>query len=201
MRFIDALKKVSLGVGILAISSAAASAQSLSGVTAQLVTPLSSQTAKVGAAVTAKLDGSVKIADGETLVRGTELEGTVSAVQTAEGRGAASVSVVFTTAKLKDGKEIPIKATLLGAYASGGDFDFEDRDDLAASTPAHVSNQYSIDQEPGALNNVSLRAAVADPTSGTFSQKKGNFKIAAGSYLEIGVAPAGTGSSTTSAAE
>ena len=198
MQFSISLKNLSLGLGILAISAATASAQSLSGVTARLVTPLNSQTAKVGEPVTAKLDGSVKIANG-TLPKGTELAGNISAVQAAEGRSVASISIVFTTAELKDGKKIPIKATLLGAYPPSADSDSEDGYNFTALTPAQVSSAYAVDQEPGALRGIALNAAVANANSGTFSKKSGNFKLAPGSYLEVAVAPAGEGNAASAA--
>ena len=199
MQFSVSVKRLFMGLGILAISAATVSAQSLSGVTARLVTPLNSQTAKVGEPVTAKLDRSVKIANGDSLPKGTELAGNLSAVQSAEGRSAASVSIVFTVAELKSGKKIPIKATLLRAYPPSVNSNSGEGDELADPTPAQVSSEYAVDQEPGALHDIALNAAVANPNSGTFSKKSGNFKLASGSYLEIGVAPAGAGNATGAA--
>ncbi|MFP5230261.1 MAG: hypothetical protein ACLGXA_21810 [Acidobacteriota bacterium] len=195
------LRKLSMSFVILAISAVTASAQSLSGATAILVTPLNTRTARSGQPVTAKLDDSVKLANGATLPKGTQLAGNISSVQAAEGRGAATISVVFTTAERKDGQKIPVKATLLGAYPPDVEEYSGDGYVGAGITPAHVSSQYSVDQEPGVLRGITLNAAVKDDTSGTFSKKSGNFKLDAGSYLQIAVAPAGAVSDTTSAAE
>lgn len=195
MQFSFSLKNVSLGLAILSMSAAAASAQSLTGVNAKLVTSLDSQTAKVGQQVAVKLNDSVKITNGETLPKGTQLVGTVSEVKAAQGRTPASVTVVFNTAELKSGKKIPVKATVLAAYpASGGD-----GLDVLGAAPAEVNAKFSVDQEPGALPGVTLKSAVQNPESATFSKDNGNFKLASGSFLQLGVAPAGAANGTSAA--
>lgn len=194
MQFCFSVKNVSLGLAILSMSAAAAWGQSLSGVNTKLVTPLNSQTAKAGQQVIVKLNDSVKITNGQTLPKGTELLGTVSEVKAAEGRNPASVSVVFNTAQLKDGKKVPVKATLLAAYAASAS-------DSVGVAPSEVNEKYTIDQEAGALpGGVTLKAAVQNSDSGTFAKENGNFKLGAGSFLQLGVGPAGA-SGATSAAE
>ena len=80
MRFTFSLKNLSLGLAMVSLSAGAAFAQSLTGVNARLVRPLDSQTAAQGQPVTAKLDGSVKTADGVKLPKGTELIGKIADV-------------------------------------------------------------------------------------------------------------------------
>lgn len=196
MQFSLSLKNISLGLAILSMSAAAASAQSLTGVNTKLLTPLDSQTAKVGQQVAVKLNDSVKIASGETLPKGTQLLGTVADVKPAQGRNAASVAVVFNTAELKGGRKIPVKATLLAAYPPAGGNGLE----ILGVPPSQIDSKYTVDQEPGALPGVTLKAAVQDSDSGTFSKEKGNFKLATGSYLQLGVGAA-TSAGATSAAE
>lgn len=195
MQFSFSVKNLSLGLAIVAMSAAAASAQSLSGVNTKLLTPLDSQTARIGQPVAVKLNDSVKITTGETLPKGTELVGSVSEVKSADGSNPASVTVVFNTAELKGGKKVPVKATLLAAYpANGGD-----GLDEVGPAPSHVEAKYTVDQEPGALRGVSLKSAVENPASGTFSKQKGNFKLAAGSFLQLAVGPASANGSTSAA--
>lgn len=196
MQFSFSLKNVSLGFAILSMSAAAASAQSLAGVNTKLLTPLDSQTAKVGQQVAVKLNDSVKITSGETLPKGAELLGSVSEVKPAEGRNPASVTVVFNTAQLKGGKKVPVKATVLAAYPPAGGSDL----DVIGVAPAQVDAKYSVDQEAGALPGVTLKSAVQNSDSGTFSKGNGNFKVAAGSFLQVGIAPA-SAAATTAAAE
>ena len=201
MRFTFSLKNLSFGLAIVSLVSAgAASAQSLAGVNTRLVKPLDSQSAAAGQVVTVKLDGSVKTPDGVKLPRGTQLIGKVTAVTPAQSGHAASVSIVFTEAQLKGGKQIPVKATLLAAYPGDEGVESQYSDQTMDSVAASIPADRTIDQEPGALPGVALKASVQDPNSGTFSKKDGNFKLNAGTFLQIGVAPA-TGSGTTSAAE
>ncbi|HEV2278244.1 MAG TPA: hypothetical protein VGS02_08710 [Acidobacteriaceae bacterium] len=191
MQFSFSVKNLSLGLAIVAMSAAAASAQSLSGVNTKLLTPLDSQTAKVGQQVAVKLSDSVKITSGETLPKGTQLVGSVSEVKAAEGSTPTSVTVVFNTAELKSGKKIPVKATLLAAYPANGD-------DIGPA-PSQVEAKYTVDQQPGAIRGVTMKSAVENPDSGTFSKEKGNFKLAAGSFLQLAVGPASANSSTSAA--
>lgn len=200
MRF-SSLKNWSLGLALVSfVSLGAASAQSLVGVTTRLDKPLDSKNATVGEVVTAKLSGSVKTSDGMNLPRGTELVGKVASVQPARNNGPASVALVFTSAKLKDGKQIPVKVTLVGAYTSSEGSDATYGDQVMAPPPSHVNPNDTFTQQPGALRHVAMNSAVKNGDSGTFSSTDGNFKLDAGTYLQLGIAPA-SDSNNTSAAE
>jgi hypothetical protein len=200
MRF-TSLKSFSMSLAVVSLLSAgAASAQSLAGVSTQLVKPLDSETAAAGQAVAVKLNSGVKTPEGVKLPRGTELIGKVTAVTPAQKGSAASVTVVFTEAQLKGGKQIPVKATLLAAYPASEGVEAQYSASTMDTVTDHVASDHTVDQEPGALPGVTLKAAVQDANSGTFSKTDGNFKLTAGTYLQIGVAQA-SGSSSTSAAE
>lgn len=82
-------------------------------VQAQLDKTLDTKKAKQGDPVTAKLVQGVQIPDAEALPKNTVLEGHVDQVQASENKSDAMVTVTFDKAKLKDGKEVPIKATVL----------------------------------------------------------------------------------------
>jgi hypothetical protein len=196
MRF-QSFRNLSFGLAVVSvISMGVASAQSLVGVNAKLDRTLDSKGAAVGQVVTAKLDGTIT-AEGTKLPKGTELIGKIADVKNANG--AVSVSVVFTSAKLKDGKEIPVKATLLAAYPEMDPVGESLGDVGAGPAPALVSADRTFDQEPGALSHVALTSAVKDPDSGTFSSTNGNFKLLAGTNLQLGIAPASAASGTNAA--
>ena len=198
---IFSLKHLSFGLALVSfVSVGVASGQSLAGVNAKLDHTLDSKSAAAGQVVTAKLDGTVTTADGTKLPRGTELIGKVAQVKSANG-GAVSVSLVFTSAKLKDGKQIPVKATVLGAYPAV-DLVGETLGDTASTgpAPARVDGDRTFDQEPGALAHVAMTSAVKDKDSGTFSSADGNFKLVAGTNLQVGIAPE-TAASGMNAAE
>ncbi|HEX4040019.1 MAG TPA: hypothetical protein VHX37_18340 [Acidobacteriaceae bacterium] len=199
MRY-SSLKNLSFGLALISfLAAGAASAQSLAGVTTRLDQTLDSRTAKVGEAVSVKLNDTVKTPDGVKLPRGTQLLGKVAEVKTAANSGPASVTLVFTSAKLKDGKEIQVKATLVGAYTSseGGDSTYGSQ--TMAPAPALVNADDTFDQQAGALHRVSLTSAVKNSDSGTFTSKDGNFKLQAGTYLQLGIAGAGNSGLTRTA--
>ncbi len=200
MRFTLSLKNLSFALAMASfVSAGAASAQSLVGVNTRLVQPLDSRTATQGQTVAVRLDGTLKTADGVKLPKGTELLGKVTDVKAAANGGPASVSVLFSTAQLKDGKQIPVKATLLAAYPSSEGEQSLDADQTIDTVANHVGPDHSVDQEPGALPGVALTAAVQSANSGTFTKADGNFKLTAGTYLQMGVAPATTSNSTSAA--
>ena len=197
MRF-TSFKKLSFGLALVSLAAAGgASAQSLVGVNTTLDRTLDSKSAAAGQVVTAKLDGTVTAADGTKLPKGTELIGKVADVKNANG--ATSVSLVFTSAKLKDGKEIPVKATVLAAYPELDPIGATLGDVATQPAPAKVEGDSVFDQQPGALSRVALSSAVKNHESGTFSSTNGNFKLLAGTNLQVGIAPASSGSGTNAA--
>lgn len=74
---------------------------------------LDAKKAKQGEPVTAKLQQNVQIPDAQALPRNTVLEGHVDQVQASENKGDSTMVVTFDKAKLKDGQELPIKATVI----------------------------------------------------------------------------------------
>jgi hypothetical protein len=80
---------------------------------ATLDSTLDAKKAKQGEAVSAKLEGNVQIPDAQALPKNTVLEGHVDQVQPSEHKSDSVVVVTFDKAKLKDGQELPIKATII----------------------------------------------------------------------------------------
>lgn len=200
MRFAVQLKTLSFGLALITCFAAgAASAQTLLGVNARLDHALDSKTAATGQVVTAKLDGSVTTPDGLRLPRGTELVGKVDEVKASEKGGPASVSLVFASAKLKDGKSVPVKATLVAAFPSDEGDTASFSQQTIPAPPEQIQANTSIHQDAGALGKVSLVSAVKSSDSGTFSRTDGNFHLSSGTCLQFGIA--GNGGSATAAAE
>lgn len=204
MKFNVSLKHLALGVstGLLGFSAAAYAQPAnqnyqLVGVNARLVTSINTDTVKAGQAVEAKLDGSVTTSDGVKLERGTELLGTVADATPSADRSQASLTLVFTTAQLKDGKKVPVKVTLLAAYPASEADDATYGDSLVGPAPQHVDPQQTVLQEPGLLSNVEMKSAVQGEDSATFSKAKGNFRLSAGTYFQLGIASANGGGATT----
>jgi hypothetical protein len=202
MKVSVSVRYLGLGVAMALLGfPGAASAQSsdqLVGVNARLERAINTDTVKVGDAVTAKLDGSVTTSDGVKLEKGTELQGTVADAAPSAHRGPASLTLIFTKAQLRDGKQIPVKVTLLAAYPSSADDNATYGSSVIAAPPQHIDADQQVEQEPGLLSHVELKSAVQGQDSGTFSKTDGNFRLDAGTWLQVGIAPAGGGALSAS---
>jgi hypothetical protein len=197
MRF-ESLKNLSFGVALASfVAVGAASAQSLVGVNAKLDRTLDSKSAAAGQVITAKLDGTVT-SDGVKLPKGTELIGKVAEVKAAQSGSPASVSLVFNSAKLQGGKEIPVKTTLLAAYPESALDGATYAADTIGPAPAQVGGNSEFNQQAGALGHVAMNSAVKSSESGPFLSD-GDFKLLAGTVLQVGIAPAGTVAATNAA--
>jgi len=72
-------------------------------------------------------------------------------------------------------------------------------DVAVGQAPAQVAGDGVFEQQPGALDHVALSSAVRNHESGTFSSTNGSFKLLAGTNLQVGIAPASSGSGTNAA--
>jgi hypothetical protein len=85
----------------------------LVGARASLSKGLDAKKAKQGDAVTAKLQDDVKIPDSVELPKNTVLVGHVDQVQPSQNKSDSTVQVTFDKAQLKNGQQLPIKATIM----------------------------------------------------------------------------------------
>jgi hypothetical protein len=164
----------------------------LMGANARLINTVDTKKVSPGEAITAKLTSTVKEAGSVELPKGTLLIGRVDQVQPSANGSPATLSVTFDQAKLSDGRTVPVKATLLGAYPeNAGDYYVETGNGgaLIGGLPASVPADQKIDQEPGALGNVEMRSAVQSSASGVFSSKNRNIDLKSGTQLQVAIAP------------
>lgn len=162
---------------------------------AQLNQTLISSRVSVGQRVTAHLTMKLHTRNGLVLPRNTQLIGKVSELQSGHGK-MTRIALLFNQARLKNGRVIPVKATLLGAmppatsgFYSGGNY-FPD-------TSKPVSCKAEIDQQSGELSHVALHSSVQSPNSGIFLSKRKGIRLPAGTQLRLAIAPLHT--STTAA--
>ncbi len=200
MRFRMSTGKLSLGFAAAALLAAgAASAQPappsssatsqtawLAGGTARLDHALNAKNAKQGEAIEAKLDRTVKTPDGTELPGGTELRGTVTAVN-ASSNGGSSISIRFDKAVLKDGKTVPVKVAVIGAYPNDENRMGLEGEASMGPVQKHVSMKDRFDQEAGTLQHIAMKSRVSGENSATFSNKNGNVKLRAGTFLQVGI--------------
>lgn len=169
--------------------SASGQTWDLVGVNARLDHTLDTKSAKQGEAVMARLDDSVTTAGGVKLEKGTQLTGTVTEVEAASNGGPSSLTLVFTTAQTKDGKQIPVKVTLLSAFPANANSEAAYGVTDMGPAPRHVRSNETIDQESGMLSHVSLHSRVQGENSGTFRKTDGDLDLKAGTYFQVGIAP------------
>ncbi len=172
-------------------SSSRSQAWHLVGVNAHLQRSINTSSARSGQKVVAKLNEAVTTSSGIRLDRGTLLMGRVAHVSDSSHRGPSSLSIVFTSAKLHNGRVIPVKATVLSA-ARGSAYGWEDSSNPLGPAPHHVSPKENVQQKPGLLTDTAMRSAVGNHNSATFVRKNGNIKLLAGTYLQLAIAAHGS---------
>jgi hypothetical protein len=182
------------GLGVSGYATAQSSPQHLQLVSADaaLVHSVDSKDAKPGEMVTAKLTSDVKSADSMELPKGTLLIGRVQHVRMSTDNGPSRLSIVFTKARLRDGRSIPIKATLLGAYPGGASnsYDYTGVGGPYTSMQPHlIPYDQKVDQEPGTLSHVAMHSAVQSSASGVFTSKDRDVNLKSGTELQIAIAP------------
>lgn len=159
---------------------------------AQLVKAVDSKDASQGQTVKAKITSDVKTANGMKLDEGAMLIGKVEQVQKSNDGGPAKLSLVFDQLQLKDGKTVPVKATLLGAYSANSytyAVDAAAAGSLMPLQPHNIPDDQKVDQQPGALSHVAMQSAVQSNVSGVFTSKDRNVNLKRGTRLQVAIAP------------
>ncbi len=165
--------------------NSAASSDHLVAASAELQHVLDAKTAKQGDTVTAKLSQTVHL-NGTALPKNTLLVGHVDSVQASENNSASKVVLTFDQAKLTNGQQVAVKATLIGVYPAG-----------ALLTYPSLSPEMQIDQVPSGSHGFGLTSNVAASNSGTLSENGRNIRLANGTELQFAVSPATASASTS----
>ncbi len=157
---------------------------------AELTQPLNAKSARQGQSVTAKLTSNVKTEGRTELPRGTLLMGKVDQVQNAYANGGMSkISIVFNEARLSNGREVPIKATLLAAYPPVSYNVTQSTNAYMMVQPHHIPNDQKIQQDPGMLNHIMMKSSVQSHVSGVFLSKKHDINLSRGTRFQLAIAP------------
>lgn len=159
---------------------------------AQLVKGVNAKDASQGQTVKAKLTSDVKLANGMKLDEGAMLIGKVDGVQKSMNDGPSKISITFDQLRTKDGKTVPVKATLLGAYPANTAAYWVDTSSNGALMPIQphtIPSDQKIDQEPGSLSHIAMHSAVQSNASGVFMSKDQNVNLKRGTRLQVAIAP------------
>lgn len=127
----------------------------------------------------ARLDGKVKLKDGQELPGGTVLVGTI-ATDNMQAGGNSRLALRFTEARLKDGKTLPIEAMIVGISPAGSP-SYEGANVWSPQT-------LNVDQI-GAIKGADLHSRIDGENSGVFvAQKKDDLKLSQGSEFSLAIA-------------
>lgn len=155
---------------------------------ADLTKALNAKKIKVGQTFDAKLYRKVDLKNGPVLPDGTELVGKVVKDQLDENGRPSILALRFTQAKPKNGKAIPIKATIVGVYPGSNDFP-------SYYGEAHTPNGWTPKtlqvEQINALNHVDLRSKIAARNSGVLQSTKRDIHFSSGTEFALAIAKRG----------
>ena len=157
---------------------------------ADLVKTLDARNLHAGQQFQAKLADTVYLKNGPELRKGTELVGTVVTDKMSSDGQPSTLALRFTEAELKNGKAVPIKATIVGIYPpSSGDFYGSSQ----SQAPNYWTDKTLQVDQIGAMAGVDLHSRIAARDSAVFvSRKKDNIKFGGGSEFAIAIAARNT---------
>jgi uncharacterized lipoprotein YbaY len=140
--------------------------------------------------IEAELDHKVTLSDGAVLPSHTILNGKITR-DDMQAAGKSEFALRFNQAQLKDGKTVPIKATIVDIRRPSSD-----TDDSAALND-WTSQTLTVEQL-NVVSGVDLHSEIASNDSAVFvSTKKHGVKLPAGSELKLAIGPASDASTST----
>jgi hypothetical protein len=155
---------------------------------AELMRPLDAKKDRSGSVVQVKLTRKVTLTDGTTLPNGTILVGEVTA-DDMQQQGMSKLALRFNQARLKNGTEVPIKATIVGIYGPGTDDSAMDLAEGVDVPNSWTDGTLQIDQI-GVVGGVDLHSKISSSNSGVFvSTKKDDVKFQEGSEIQFAIGP------------
>lgn len=165
--------------------NSATSSDQLVAASAELQHVLDAKTAKQGDTVTAKLSQTVHL-NGTALPKNTLLVGRVDSVQASDNKSTSKVVLTFDQAKLANGQQVAIKATLIGVYPSG-----------TTLTYPSLAPDMKVAQEPSGAHGLGLTSSADASNSGTLSANGRNIHLSNGTELQFAVSSATASASTS----
>lgn len=158
---------------------------------AGLVTNIDAKNAQTGQEFKARLPHKVHLKNGDVLPSGTLLIGKVGQ-DDMNLNGRSKLVLCINEAMLKDGKTVPVKATIVGVYGPGSD-SADGYEEPAGDQDANPwqSGILKID-EIDALHHVDLHSNLNSRNSGVLVSKTDNdIKLRAGTELALAIAEDG----------
>ncbi len=139
-----------------------------------------------GATIQTRLTHSVRLADGTKLPAGTWLNATV-AEDDMQIQGKVKLALRFTEARMKDGKTVPIKATILAVATQP--VPVENASNVIETVlpvPNNLNNQPDVVDAIGIASGVDLHSKAGSQNSGVFvTANKDDIKLPIGTKMEL----------------
>ena len=152
----------------------------------QLASRLDAKKVKPGYKFQTTLRDKVQLKNGPELPRGTVLMGKVVTDKMQAG-ATSKLALRFTSAKLKDGKSIPIEATIIGVAAPAyGTFGYSHQSGVTDGWDNRTLKMDVI----GVQSGVDLHSSIGAKNSGVFvaNKKKNDVKLAEGCRIGLAIA-------------
>lgn len=150
---------------------------------ALLVNSVNSDTATVGAKVTARLTSGVKLQNGTVLAHGTRLLGTVNHVTPAAKGTNGTVTLTFDRAELKDGTIVPVKAMIVDVADAYDPADAMDNYNLDPYSP--LPTYASVRRIPMDKGLLGVNSELNKSNSGTVVRNGENVSLDEGAQLKL----------------
>lgn len=160
---------------------------------AQLAQNLETKNLQPGEQFKAVLKGKVQLKNGVELPRGTMLIGTVSSEPAPQG-AKSELALRFTQADLKNGKMVPIEATIVGVTPPTTE-ETASAEMLNNPPPDSWDGQTISFDVNGALSGIDLHSRIAGQNSGRFTSTKSNLKLGARTQMALAIGPQSTNQS------
>jgi hypothetical protein len=170
-------------------SSGATEAAQMVPAVAQLTRTLDADKDHLDSTFQAELSQKITLTNGTVLPSHTLLIGTVTRDDMQAGN--SEFALRLNQAKLKDGKTLPIKATIVDvAHPNFNTVEYPASNDWTSQTLTV--------EEPNVVSGVDLHSEIASNDSAVFvSTRKRDVKVLAGSQLKLAIGPASDASSPT----
>jgi hypothetical protein len=164
----------------------------------ELLSTIDAKKSQTGAEFKARLTDKVHLGNGAELPAGTILIGTVAA-DDMNVQGNSKLALRFTSAQLKNGTTMPIKATIFSVETAANQSSASADEDVMSLPLSWKSGTPAVDQI-GVAKGVDLHSKLSSQNSGVFvSTRQDNVKLGKGSDLSLALA-AGQGSQQDSSA-
>ena len=179
-------------VGTLLLLPSIAPAQTLASNTpgvVELTHALDAKKLTSGATIQTRLTHPVRLADGTKLPTGTWLNASV-AQDDMQIDGKVKLALRFTEARMKDGKTVPIKATILAVATQPTPVtNAANQEEVLMPVPDNLTNQPDIIDAIGISSGVDLHSKASSQNSGVFvTTTKDDIKLPEGTKMELALA-------------